>query len=66
MMCKDRVYNLSRDASEQVLGVSDQVGHKSAYTVTEAGFLRLEILAINRKGIILSSENKGADQLLHS
>ena len=47
MMCKNRVYNFSRDVSEKVFRVSDQVQHKSACTVKEAGFLRFEILAIN-------------------
>ena len=41
--------------------VSDQIGHKPACTVIEAG-KKLETLYL-RRGIVLCSENKGADQL---
>ena len=42
--------------------VSDQVRHKPGCTATEAGY-RLEVLDLESTGVVLSSENKGADQL---
>ena len=41
---------------------SDQVRHKPGCTVTEEGY-RLEIFDLESRGIVLCSENKGADQL---
>ena len=43
-------------------GVSDQVRHKPGCAITEYG-KRLEILDLDRRGIVLCSKNKGADQL---
>ena len=45
-----------------VFGVSDQVGHKPGCTATEDGW-RLDISDLESRGIVLCSENKGADQL---
>ena len=42
--------------------VSQQVRHKPACTVTEAGY-KLEISDLRREEIVLCRENKGADQL---
>ena len=42
--------------------VSAQVRHKSVCTVTEANE-KLEISDLRRRGIVLCSGNKGADQL---
>ena len=46
-------HNMSRDARKPVLGVSDQVLHKPAGTVTEAGY-KLEISNLKRREIVLS------------
>ena len=56
------LYNLSCDTRKTVLGVPDLVRHKSACTVTEAGY-KLAISDLRRRGIVLCSESKGADQL---
>ena len=45
-----------------VFGVSDQVRHKLGCTAIEDG-QRLEISDSGSRGIVLCSENKGADQL---
>ena len=45
-----------------VFRVSDLVQHKLGYTTTEDGW-RLEISYLGSRGIVLCSENKGADQL---
>ena len=45
-----------------VFGVSDLVRHKPGCTASEDG-QRLEISDLESEGIVLCSENKGADQL---
>ena len=45
-----------------VFRVSDLVRHKQGCTATEEG-QRLEISYLGSRGIVLCSENKGADQL---
>ena len=42
--------------------VSEQVQHKPTFTITEESY-KLEISDLSRRGNVLSSENKGADQL---
>ena len=48
---------MSRDASKSIFGVFDQVRHKPACTVIEESW-KLEILAICRRGIVLSAKAK--------
>ena len=48
--------------TKPVFGVSDQVRHKPSCATTENG-KRFEILDLDRRGIVLYSENKGADKL---
>ena len=45
-----------------VYGVSDQVRHKPGCTATDHGY-KLEISDLESRGIVLCSENQGADQL---
>ena len=53
---------LSLVVRKPVFGNFDQVQHKPGCTATEDG-KRLEISYLRRRGIVLCSENKGADQL---
>ena len=48
---------LSRDAREPVFGVSDQLSHKPACTVTEESY-RPGISDLRRRAIVLSVERK--------
>ena len=54
--------NFSRVMRKPVFGVSNQVKHKPGCTATE-DCLSLEILDLGRRGIVLCSKNKVADQL---
>ena len=58
----EQVRHMSLVVRKPVFGVSDQVPHKPGSTTTRDG-QRLEISYLEKKGIVLCSENKGADQL---
>ena len=54
--------HMSRNAKKLVFGVSHQVLHKLAYTVSEERILKF-LVDIEEELYYPSSENKGADQL---
>ena len=62
MILLNAFYSLSRVMRKPVFRVFNQVRQKHDCTATEDG-QRIEILDLGRRGAVLCSENKGADQL---
>ena len=62
-LVKDRV-NLSRVTRKPVIGIPDQVPHKPGCTAIEYGYEAFEISNLVSRGIVICSENKGADLIV--